>query len=171
MNHLAIDLETLSLEPNAHILSIGAVFFDPATGAMGDSFYVEIDPQYDQPNAHVSASTAAWWVTQPVGVFPCRGKVMIGDALRAFIEWIDSNVTPNERLRVYQQGDRDAMWLVNAAREQRLVMPWSYRDVFCARTLWKHSVVRADFVEYVGVAHNALDDARFVATRMLEVVR
>lgn len=102
MNHLAIDLETLSLEPNAHILSIGAVFFDPATGAMGD---------------------------------------------------------------------RDAMWLVNAAREQRLVMPWSYRDVFCARTLWKHSVVRADFVECAGVAHNALDDARFVATRMLEVVR
>ena len=167
MNHLAIDLETLSLEPNAHILSIGAVFFDPATGAMGDSFYVEIDPQYDQPNAHVSASTAAWWATQPAGVFPCRGEVMIGDALRQFIEWID----PMERLRVYQQGDRDAMWLVNAAREQRLVMPWSYRDVFCARTLWKHSGVGADFVEYVGVAHNALDDARFVATRMLEVVR
>ena len=40
MNHLAIDLETLSLEPNAHILSIGAVFFDPATGAMGDMFFV-----------------------------------------------------------------------------------------------------------------------------------
>ena len=57
MNHLAIDLETLSLEPNAHILSIGAVFFDPATGEMGDSFYVEIDPQHEQPGAHVSAST------------------------------------------------------------------------------------------------------------------
>ena len=167
MNHLAIDLETLSLEPNAHILSIGAVFFDPATGEMGDSFYVEIDPQYDQPGAHVSASTAAWWATQPVGVFPCRGEVMIGDALRQFIEWIG----PMERLRVYQQGDRDAMWLVNAAREQRLVMPWLYRDVFCARTLWKHSAIGADFVEYAGVAHNALDDARFVATRMLEVVR
>ena len=80
-------------------------------------------------------------------------------------------VGANEQLRVYQQGDRDAMWLVNAAREQRLVMPWSYRDVFCARTLWKHSVAGADFVEYAGVAHNALDDARFVATRMLEVVR
>lgn len=171
MNHLAIDLETLSLEPNAHILSIGAVFFDPATGAMGDQFYVEIDPQYDQPNAHVSASTAAWWVTQPAGVFPCRGEVMIGDALRVLIAFINRSVGPMERLRVYQQGDRDAMWLVNAAREQRLVMPWSYRDVFCARTLWKHSVVRADFVEYAGVAHNALDDARLVATRMLEVVR
>ncbi|MDY0190999.1 MAG: 3'-5' exonuclease [Desulfuromonas sp.] len=167
MNHLAIDLETLSLEPNAHILSIGAVFFDPATGEMGDSFYVEIDPQHDQPNAHVSASTAAWWATQPAGVFPCRGEVMIGDALRQFIEWVGAN----ERLRIYQQGDRDAMWLTNAAREQRLVMPWSYRDVFCARTLWKHSFVGADFVEYAGVVHNALDDARFVATRMLEVVR
>ena len=171
MNHLAIDLETLSLEPNAHILSIGAVFFDPATGEMGDQFYVEIDPQHDQPNAHVSASTVAWWVSQPTGVFPNRGEVMIGDALRAFIDWIDGGVGANERLRVYQQGDRDAMWLTNAAREQRLVIPWSYRDVFCARTLWKHSVIGADFVEYVGVAHNALDDARFVATRMLEVVR
>ena len=144
---------------------------DPSTGEMGDSFYVEIDPQHDQPGAHVSASTAAWWVSQPEGVFPSGGEVMIGDALRQFIEWVDGGVGANERLRVYQQGDRDAMWLTNAAREQRLVIPWSYRDVFCARTLWKHSVAGTDFVEYVGVAHNALDDARFVATRMLEVVR
>ena len=50
MNHLAIDLETLSLEPNAHILSIGAVFFDPATVLVEST----------RPNAHVKRIAAAW---------------------------------------------------------------------------------------------------------------
>lgn len=31
-NNLMVDLETLSLRPDAHILSIGAVWFDPNTG-------------------------------------------------------------------------------------------------------------------------------------------
>lgn len=43
---LAIDLETPSLKGNAHILSIGAVFFDDS--GFGEEFCVEIDIAYSQ---------------------------------------------------------------------------------------------------------------------------
>ena len=39
MNHLMIDLETMGNKPNAPIVSIGAVFFEPSTGELGDEFY------------------------------------------------------------------------------------------------------------------------------------
>ena len=173
MNHLAIDLETLSLEPNAHILSIGAVFFDPKTGEFGPTLYCEIDPHHDQPNAHISASTVTWWMGQDSGVVPRHGTWPISDALRELIAFIDNHVTQGEPLKVFQQGDRDAMWLNNAAREQGLVMPWTYRDVNCSRTLWEHMGHTAGlgFMDFDGVQHNALDDARFVALRMCEVLR
>lgn len=171
MNNLAIDCETLSLEPNAHILSIGAQFFDPVTGAMGTSFYVEIDAKYAQPNADVSASTAAWWANQPTGVMP-QGSVMIGDAIRQFVAFIDENVLPHHGLNVYQQGDRDALWLSHAGNQQGVAMPWVYHSVYCARTLARHFRNWAvDYVDLQGVPHNALDDARFVAHRMCEVLK
>jgi hypothetical protein len=34
-----IDLETMGNKPNAPIVSIGAVFFEPSTGELGDEFY------------------------------------------------------------------------------------------------------------------------------------
>lgn len=39
---LMIDLETLDTAPTAVVLSIGAVVFDPYTGARGPSFYKEL---------------------------------------------------------------------------------------------------------------------------------
>ena len=43
MNDVMVDLETLSTKPNAAIVSIGAVFFDPKTGELGDTYYQVID--------------------------------------------------------------------------------------------------------------------------------
>ncbi|EES9633422.1 exonuclease, partial [Escherichia coli] len=37
-NHLMIDLETMGKNPDAPIISIGAIFFDPQTGDMGPEF-------------------------------------------------------------------------------------------------------------------------------------
>lgn len=37
--HVMVDLETMGKKHNAPIVAIGAVFFDPATGSIGESFY------------------------------------------------------------------------------------------------------------------------------------
>ncbi|ENB5304245.1 3'-5' exoribonuclease, partial [Escherichia coli] len=41
--HLMIDLETMGKNPDAPIISIGAIFFDPKTGDMGPEFSKTID--------------------------------------------------------------------------------------------------------------------------------
>ncbi|HFS1980441.1 TPA: 3'-5' exoribonuclease, partial [Escherichia coli] len=42
-HHLMIDLETMGKNPDAPIISIGAIFFDPQTGDMGPEFSKTID--------------------------------------------------------------------------------------------------------------------------------
>ncbi|KQN56753.1 3'-5' exonuclease [Erwinia sp. Leaf53] len=65
MNHIMIDLETMGNKPNAAIVAVGAVFFDPATG--------EIGAQYSSPvllasetthGAAMDADTVIWWLQQ-----------------------------------------------------------------------------------------------------------
>lgn len=42
MNNLMIDLETMGKKPNAPVVSIGAVFFDPQSGEIGPEFYTPL---------------------------------------------------------------------------------------------------------------------------------
>lgn len=63
-----IDIETFSTEPNAVILSIGAVLFDPyAANTAKDlaeyTFYQNITLE-SQPHRHTSQSTKDWWEDQ-----------------------------------------------------------------------------------------------------------
>jgi len=45
MNNLMIDLETMGTGPNSLVIAIGAVFFEPETGELGEEFYINIDWQ------------------------------------------------------------------------------------------------------------------------------
>ena len=44
MNNLMIDLETMGKNKDAPIVSIGAVFFTPETGDIGQEFYTVVKP-------------------------------------------------------------------------------------------------------------------------------
>lgn len=179
MRHLAIDLETLSLRENAHILTIGAVFFDPEQpGGPMPSFHVEVEGGVEQYGAHVDVSTAAWWMEQVAGRglhrfgFHTERPLPLVDVLREFVAFIDGNVEPDVDLLVYQQGNKDADWLVNAGRCEGVQMPWRYQNVFCGRTLWAHSDCADVGLEPVtGTSHNALDDAIWLANRMINALR
>ena len=60
--HIVPDIETLSLQNTAAIVSIGAVAIDPFGSVIGQ-FYINIDPEsYDtHPNFHIDDATVAWW--------------------------------------------------------------------------------------------------------------
>lgn len=45
MNNLMIDLETMGKNKDAPIVSIGAVFFTPETGDIGQEFYTVVSPK------------------------------------------------------------------------------------------------------------------------------
>ena len=67
MIHAMIDLETLSTNPNAVILTLGAVKFDPYTVMKPyDDLYfrVDVDSQTEM-GRDVMQDTLDWWGKQP----------------------------------------------------------------------------------------------------------
>lgn len=65
--HVSLDFETLSLKPDAVLLSIGACTFDTETGEVGNEFYLAIDPR-TQHQRHISADTVLWWHSRTIWV-------------------------------------------------------------------------------------------------------
>jgi hypothetical protein len=63
MKHCMIDTETLGLKPDAKILSIGAVMFDPREDELGAEFYAVFDRD-SQPGRVEDEGTIAWWAKQ-----------------------------------------------------------------------------------------------------------
>lgn len=70
MHNVMLDLETMGSGPRAAIVTIGAVFFDPMTGELGEEFeaaidlrssakYGEIDPKKEMPFEGVRHSALA----------------------------------------------------------------------------------------------------------------
>ncbi len=85
-----IDLETLATSPDASVLSIGAVKFDPFGDELNDqqmdSFYVRVDlDSCDRLGLVTSDSTIAWWAQQSQEAqdeaFNPEGRVDIVDAM------------------------------------------------------------------------------------------
>jgi len=63
--HLMVDLETMGTQPDAPIVSIGAVFFEPSTGLTGPAFYETIDlASAMSSGALPDAATILWWLRQ-----------------------------------------------------------------------------------------------------------
>ncbi|EIL1470620.1 RecE family exodeoxyribonuclease, partial [Escherichia coli] len=58
-DHLMIDLETMGKNPDAPIISIGAIFFDPQTGDMGPEFSKTID--LETAGGVIDRDTIKWW--------------------------------------------------------------------------------------------------------------
>ncbi|MCN6062361.1 3'-5' exoribonuclease, partial [Escherichia coli] len=59
-DHLMIDLETMGKNPDAPIISIGAIFFDPQTGDMGPEFSKTID--LETADGVIDRDTIKWWL-------------------------------------------------------------------------------------------------------------
>lgn len=65
MTDIMIDLETLSLHPEAAVISIAAVQFDRKTGKVGTAFEVGVDLLPQMLNgSKVDQSTLDWWTAQ-----------------------------------------------------------------------------------------------------------
>ena len=64
--HVMIDIETLATTPDAVVMSVGAVKFDPHTGTPYNKtlWRPDIDEQTER-DRHVSESTLEWWAKLP----------------------------------------------------------------------------------------------------------
>lgn len=168
MDHVSIDLESLGKNPQAMITAIGAVKFDPYTGALGDTFYRVIDLEASVGGGLMDVSTVLWWMKQDQAarnhlIDPEVERVPLPQALVELSEWLGMNDDlPEDQqypdVHLWQRGDKDTQWLTSAYEGLGLKVPFPYWAVSDQRTLCRW-VPQPIEVLRDGVAHNALDDA------------
>lgn len=168
MSHIMIDLETMSTESNASIIAVGAVEFTNTVVLKETGFYANIDlDSCMRRGLHVSANTIYWWLsqTEAAKVALMKDKRSLPDALKELAEWFESI----EKIQgVWGNGsDFDCTILGNAYKACGLQVPWKYYMNRCFRTLKKMN--KPIDVSTIGVEHNALDDAIWQATYMVEL--
>jgi DNA polymerase III epsilon subunit-like protein len=130
IKHLMVDIETLSHQPDAAIIAIGAVTF--TEDEILSQFEMQIDPVWT--HGHRSVSTMEWWNKQDEQVRSrmFRGKQLPGDVCRRFSNFIELN----QPKYVWANAPTfDLVILRNYFRECRLEFPISFRMERCFRTL------------------------------------
>lgn len=79
MTHVMVDLETMGNNPEAPIIAICAVFFDPRTGKTGEEFYQIVSLESAMEfGAKPDAATIIWWMKQSA---EARAAITGGDAI------------------------------------------------------------------------------------------
>ncbi|QMM48777.1 3'-5' exoribonuclease [Escherichia coli] len=166
-NHLSVDLETMGKNPDAPIISIGAIFFDPQTGDMGPEFSKTID--IDTAGGVIDRDTIKWWLKQSREAQSAimTDEIPLDDALLQLREFIDEN-SGEFFVHVWGNGANfDNTILRRSYERQGIPCPWRYYNDRDVRTIVELGKA-IDFdartaIPFEGERHNALDDARYQA--------
>ncbi len=168
--HLMVDLETMGKKPGAPIVSVGAVFFDPASGLTGAEYYQVINLESSMSfGARPDASTILWWLKQSP---EARSAIVVDDtvglveALEQLLDFIAENAANGSKnVQLWGNGSSFDCSLLEAAFELAdtpfPIPHWNYRDVRTVVELGKAVGLNARYdIPFEGDQHNALADAR-----------
>lgn len=174
MNNFMIDLETLAKTPDAMILTIAVVPFDPraepmaSTKDLPSTFFYEGVRLKDQMR-RVDWDTFDWWQTQSE---EARREVFWGQRAKG-LPYILGKLTTflGENPVVWCQGlTFDIPILEDAYRQLNLRPPWHYADTRDTRTVYDiaggHRIPTEE-----GIAHVAWKDALAQAIMVQECVQ
>jgi hypothetical protein len=134
---LMLDIETLATTPNAVILNIGAIGFDPFTKIVYDHHVcyhrINTDSQEDR---YIDDNTVEWWSKQgkeaQEEAFGEEGRVPLDEALDELAK------LARKCGRIWANGiSFDMTILENAYKSYDKSLPWQYYRVLDARTLYK----------------------------------
>ena len=169
MTHLMVDLETMGSNPEAPIVAIGAVFFDPNTGNTGAEYYQIVSLESAMEfGAKPDAATIIWWLKQsPEARAPITGgdAVSLMDAIDSFDEFAHENSTNGiKSVQIWGNGSSFDNVILRRAYEQvgaELCVPhWNDRDVRTIVELGKTIGMNPRHeIPFEGDMHNALADA------------
>lgn len=170
MSVCMLDIETLSTKPNAVVLTIGAVKFNPFTlESPGPGIYMK--PDVDQQLADgrdASETTMAWWMKQSntsrFEAFSDDNRISLDDVhrqLNKFLVGVDV---------IWAQGAVfDIMILENLYSQYQWSTPWNYWQIRDSRTLFAvHGDPRDKNAEDL---HNALADCISQAKAVQKIYR
>lgn len=167
LNHVMVDLETLGNKPSAVFISIGAVVFDPFTGAIDrqNSFYRRIDWE-SASHRQIDVSTVKWWMKQSAAAIseilqPGQEYLKV---LNDFSSWFPKGGV------IWGNGATFDVSILSDAYQHS--PPWQFWNVRDVRTVvdMAQGIVERESCKFVGVKHNALDDAIFQAEYVSKMV-
>ena len=161
--HIMCDLETLSTEPDAVILSIGLARMES-----GNIRSIHIRPSIQEQlevGRHISADTLAWWNDKPLDVRAAafgeeETRVRVVDALQLVYEFADGKDWKD--MRMWGNGsDFDNVILGTLYRQFKVPVPWKFYNNRCFRTVKNLSYGLVTIPEEQGndQKHNAEADA------------
>ncbi|MHB9319077.1 3'-5' exoribonuclease domain-containing protein [Phytobacter diazotrophicus] len=170
MTHVMVDLETMGNNPEAPIIAICAVFFDPRTGKTGPEFYQIVSLESAMEfGAKPDAATIIWWMKQSA---EARAAITGGDAISLMdaIDNLDEFIHTNSAngikyVQLWGNGSSFDNVILRRAYEQvgaELSVPfWNDRDVRTIVELGKVVGINPRYqIPFDGDMHNALADAR-----------
>lgn len=157
--HVMIDIETLGTTPDAVILSIGGVKFDPNGDRIFDDFSYKLDIDEQQQRGRVtSEDTMSWWAKQPREViesaFGLEERTPVDEMLDHLKRWCVGADA------FWAQGPTfDMCMLENLYRQYNKPYPWAFWKVRDSRTLF--SLMPTDPRKAMKfAAHDALEDCK-----------
>lgn len=174
---MMLDIETLSTDPDALVLSVGAVLFDPfaAPGTFIDRMHVPL--VLDQPGSKTDLDTVMWWFGQSEAakaMVELRKAVPLYTPAQMFEE-MNAMLTRNNAHGGKVWGNSvsfDCGILRRLATRTGLRTPWGFRDENCYRTWFAEFKCLDIYVEAAAklfVAHDALADAEYQATTLQNI--
>lgn len=167
--HLMVDIESMGEKPDAPIVSIGAVFFDPASGQTGPVFYKVISLESAMEWGGVpDASTILFWLKE---TSEARSEIVmdhaipLDDALLQFKDFIAENAANGkDTVQVWGNGATfDNVLLENSYARTGITCPWKFwnnRDVRTVVELGKAVGCEPRYeIPFDGEPHKAISDA------------
>lgn len=151
-----VDLETLATGPNAAILTLGAVHFNPYSQGYTDKIYFRIDlDDQDALNREVDTNTLEWWGKQDPTImeeaFSPDDRIPLIDAIDKFHKFAWGCST------FWSHGATfDLVILENLYRQLGKPLPWNFWQLRDTRTLFD---LGYDPDMPQGGKHDALQDA------------
>jgi DNA polymerase III epsilon subunit-like protein len=157
---IMIDLETLATSPDAAILTIGAVKFDPFGDDVNDpscdKFYVKVDlDSCDRIGLVTNDATIEWWSQQSKEAqeeaFSPDNRIDIVDAMNQLYKFCWG------AKRVWSHGAAfDVVICEHIFGKIQKAVPWSFWEVRCTRTLFDIGI---NHNRPPVLKHHALEDA------------
>lgn len=164
MKHVMIDLETMATTPQAAVVSIGAVYFSPSTGELGDVLHLKLDIAAACKGRALDPNTIKWWLGQ--GRSAREGLLKGGMECQINALTILANFLKVDNVTVWGNGSTfDISILEDWYRQLDIEIPWKYYNVRDMRTVvdLAEGIVDKNDFEFEGIKHNALDDAKHQA--------
>ncbi|MEL7445578.1 MAG: 3'-5' exonuclease [Pseudomonadota bacterium] len=170
MSDLMIDIETMGTGHNAAMIQLAGVFFDRATGQLGEEFCENISLESCLAEGfEKDASTEQWWSEQNPDVLAqiTKNPLPARDAIGLYSDFVGRG----KGLSVWSHATFDFVIVQNYLKAfGARTMP--YRGARDIRTLVDLSGIDLDQYDWKsGKTHNALDDCKFQITYCVDAMR